>query len=120
MQVLLVSDPTTAGLSGDPNNPTSWVNYAMKSFATQWASDFQQEAGPLPAAMFAGVTWQTARGLISDQASQVSIQVQVYATIYQGKPYIISLYAGAGVFNAADKVYFQPMRASFEFLPVAA
>ena len=120
MQVLLPSSSAAAGLSGDPNNPTSWVIFAMQSFATQYASDFQQDAGPLPAATFAGVTWQTARGVISDQMSQVSIQVQVYASIYQGKPYIISLYAAAGVFNLADKVYFQPMRESFEFLPVTA
>ena len=119
MQVLLPSDSAAAGLSGDPNNPTSWVIFAMQSFATQYASDFHQDAGPLPAATFAGVTWQTARGLISDQMSQVSIQVQVYATIYRGKPYIISLYAAAGLFNLADKVFFQPMRESFEFLPVA-
>jgi hypothetical protein len=120
MQVLLPSDSAAAGLSGNPNDPTSWVNFAMQSFATQYARDFKQDAGPLPAATFAGATWQTARGLISDQMSQVSIQVQVYATIYQGKPYIISLYAAAGVFSLADKVYFQPMLQSFEFLSVAA
>jgi hypothetical protein len=120
MQVLLPSDSAAAGLSGNPNDPTSWVNFAMQSFATQYASDFQQDAGPLPAATFAGVTWQTARGLISDHVSQVSIQVQVYATIYQGKPYIISLYAAAGVFSLADKIFFHPMRESFEFLPVVA
>jgi hypothetical protein len=120
MQVLLPSDSAAAGLSGNPNDPTSWVNFAMQSFATQYASDFQQDAGPLPAATFAGATWQTARGLISDQMSQVSIQVQVYATIYQGKPYIISLYAAAGVFSLADRVYFQPMLQSYVFLPVAA
>jgi hypothetical protein len=118
MQVLLPSPSAAAGLSGNPNDPTSWVNFAMQSFATQYASDFQQDAGPLPAATFGGTTWQTARGLISDQVSQVRIQIQVYATIYQGKPYIISLYAAADAFNVADMVYFKPMRESFEFLPV--
>lgn len=120
MQVLLPSASAVAGLRGNPDNPTSWVNFAMQSFATQYASNFQQDAGPLPAATFAGATWQTARGLISDQMSQVSIQIQVYAAIYQGKPYIISLYAAADAFNVADMVYFQPMRTSFEFLPVTA
>jgi hypothetical protein len=120
MQVLLPSASAAAGLSGNPDNPTSWVDFAMQSFATQYASDFQQDAGPLPAATFAGTTWQTARGLISDQMSQVSIQIQVYATIYQGKPYIISLYAAAAAFNVADMVYFLPMRESFEFLPLTA
>jgi hypothetical protein len=122
MQVLLPSDSAAAGLSGDPNDPASWVNFAMQSFANLYAGNFQQDAGPLPAATFAGSTWQTARGLISDQVgqvNQVSIRVQVYATIYQGKPYIISLYAADGTFNIADQVYFQPMRESFEFLPSA-
>ena len=110
MLVLLPSDSAAAGLSGDPNDPASWVNFAMQSFANQFAGDFQQEAGPLPAAAFAGSTWQTARGLITYQEGQVSLdstQVQVYATIYQGKPYIISLYAADGTFNVADMVYFQ-------------
>jgi hypothetical protein len=92
----------------------------MQSFANLYAGNFQQDAGPLPAATFAGSTWQTGRGVISDQVGQVSqasIRVQVYATIYQGKPYIISLYAADGTFSVADTVYFQPMRESFEFLP---
>ena len=70
-----------------------------------------------------GVTWQTARGLISTQVDgviQPIIQIQVYAAVYQGKPYIIGIFAAAGVSSLADKVYFQPMRESFEFLPVAA
>jgi hypothetical protein len=122
MQVLLPSDSAAAGLSGNPNDPASWVNFAMQSFASLYAGNFQRDAGPLPAATFAGSTWQTGRGLISDQVGQVSqasIRVQVYATIYQGKPYIISLYAADGTFNVADLVYFQPMRESFEFLPPA-
>jgi hypothetical protein len=122
MLVLLPSDSAAAGLSGDPNDPASWVNFAMQSFANLYAGNFQQDAGPLPAATFAGSTWQTARGLISDQVGQVSkasIRVQVYATIYQGKPYIIGLFAADGTFNVADMVYFQPMRGSFEFLPPA-
>jgi hypothetical protein len=122
MQVLLPSNSAAAGLSGDPNDPAAWVSFAMQSFASSYAGNFQQDAGPLPAATFAGSTWQTGRGLISDQvgqAGQVSIRVQVYATIYQGKPYIISLYAADGTFNIADTVYFRPMRESFEFLPPA-
>jgi hypothetical protein len=114
MQVLLPSDSAAAGLTGDPNDPQSWVNFAMESFATQYAGQFQEDAGPLPAAQFAGATWQTARGIITDQ---VRIRVQVYATVYQGKPYIISLFASDDAFSVADTVYFQPMRLSFQFLP---
>ena len=116
MLVLLPSDSAASGLRGNPNDPHSWVNFAMQSFATDYAGDFQEDAGPLPAATFAGSTWQTGRGLITDQ---VSIRVQVYATVYQGKPYIIGLFAADATFNLADKVYFQPMRESFEFLPSA-
>jgi hypothetical protein len=122
MDVLLPGDSAAAGLSGDPNDPASWVSWVMQLFVGRYAGNFQQDAGPLPAATFAGSTWQTGRGLISDQVGQVSqptIRVQVYATIYQGKPFIISLYAADGTFNVADTVYFQPMRESFEFLPPA-
>ncbi len=116
MQVLLPSDSAASGLQGNPNDPESWVNFAMQSFASLDAGNFQQDAGPFPAATFAGTTWKTARGLITDQ---VSVQVQVYATVYQGKPYIIALYAADGTFNAAEVAYFKPMRQSFEFLPSA-
>jgi hypothetical protein len=125
MQVLLPSDSAAAGLSGNPNDPASWVNFAMQSFSSTYAGGFQQDAGPLPAATFAGSTWQTGRGLILDQvgqpgqAGQLSIRVQVYATVHQGKPYIIGLFAADGTFNIADTVYFRPMRESFEFLPPA-
>ena len=120
MQVLLPSSLANASPPGNRNNPTSWVNFAMQSYALGFAGRFQQDAGPFPAATFSGTTWQTGRGLISDQMSQVSIQIQVYATVYQGKPYIISFYAAADAFNVADMVYFKPMRESFEFLPVTA
>ncbi|MGO8948535.1 MAG: hypothetical protein ACLQUY_12920 [Ktedonobacterales bacterium] len=118
MQVLLPSDSAASGLSGDPNDPETWVDFAMQSFANESAGNFQQDVGPLPAANFGGTTWKTARGLITI-TDQVSIQVQVYATVYLGKPYIIALYAPDGAFHAADMVYFQPMRESFEFLPLA-
>ena len=121
MQVLPPSFLENASPSGDPKDPTSWVNFAMQSYASLLG--FQQEAGPLPEATFGGATWQTARALVSTQVDGVSqpvLQIQVYATIYQGKPYIIGLYATASVFNLADKIYFHPMRESFEFLPVAS
>jgi len=120
MQVLPPNSLANASPPGNPNDPNSWVTFAMQSYALGFAGHFQQDAGPLPAATFAGATWQTGRGLISDQTSQVSIQIQVYATVYQGKPYIISLYAASDAFNVVDMVYFKPMRESFEFLPVTA
>jgi len=117
IQVLPPSALQNATPPGNPNDPTSWVDLAMHGYALEFGGNFQQDAGPFPAATFAGSTWQTGRGLISDQTSQVRLQIQVYATIYQKKPYIIGFYGDADAFNVADMVYFQPVRESFVFLP---
>lgn len=45
------------------------------------------------------------------------LQVVVLATVYHNRPYIISLLTSSDRFEAGDIEFFQPMLASFEFLP---
>ncbi len=45
------------------------------------------------------------------------LQVVVLATVYHGKPYIISLLTSSDRFEAGNIEFFQPMLDSFEFLP---
>jgi len=47
------------------------------------------------------------------------LQVVVLATVYHGKPYIISLLSSSDRFEAGDIEFFQPMLNSFAFLPQA-
>lgn len=46
------------------------------------------------------------------------LQVVVLATVYHGKPYIISLLTSSDRFEAGDIEFFQPMLNSFAFLPM--
>lgn len=59
--------------------------------------------------------WETGGLLLT--GSDPSICVQVYATVYQGKPYIITLSAYDDRFTAGNIEFFTPMLKSLEFLP---
>jgi hypothetical protein len=53
----------------------------------------------------------------STSAPQTRIRVQVYATVYNGRPYIINLFAADDRFSAGLTQFFNPMLQSFAFLP---
>ncbi len=61
-----------------------------------------------------GVTWiyETATYQLNNQPEQVN----VYATVYQGKGYIIELEAAASQFNTVNTQYFQTILGSFQFV----
>jgi len=117
VQVIVPSDTTYAGLSGDPSDPAVWVNYTLSAVARKFQDNFQQVPGPAPSVMIGGVTWQSGVGLLTGDPNQGSFRVQVYATVYQGKPYIINLLAPDAKFSVAEKYFFTPMLQTFEFLP---
>ncbi|HEV8193464.1 MAG TPA: hypothetical protein VGP82_18535, partial [Ktedonobacterales bacterium] len=62
-----------------------------------------------------GQAWQTGGLLVT--GSDPSICVQVYATVYNDKPYIITLSAYNDRFTAGNIEFFTPMLKSFQFLP---
>jgi hypothetical protein len=61
-----------------------------------------------------GKAWQTGGGLV--QANDTRICVQVYATVVDGRPYIINLIASDEHFIAGNIEFFTPMLRSFQFL----
>ena len=115
VQVFTPGDATSIGVSGDPSNPSSWVSFAMDSLAKQWQSEFQQVPGPSPAVTIGGTLWQSGVGMIS--VNSTLVRVQIYATVYNGKPYIISLWAADDIFHLGQTLYFDAMLKSFEFVP---
>lgn len=117
VQVIVPSETTYAGLSGDPSDPSAWVDYTLSALARKFQNNFQQVPGPAPAITIGDTTWQSGTGLLNGDPSQGSFRVQVYATVYHGKPYIINLLAPDDKFSIAEKYFFTPMLQTFEFLP---
>jgi len=62
-----------------------------------------------------GELWETGGLLVT--TSDPPICVQVYATVYHDKPYIITLSAYDDRFTAGNIEFFTPMLKSFQFLP---
>jgi hypothetical protein len=61
-----------------------------------------------------GQTWQSGTAVFDVQ--QLHSRVQVYATIFEGKPYVITLLAPDASFTAGERQYFRTMLATFQFL----
>lgn len=115
VQVLLPGDATAVGVSGDPNDASVWVNYELNKLAEKWGSSFSQVSGPAPAVQVNNVTWQSGQAMLSE--NQTHIRVQVYATVHNGKVFIINQLAGNDTFYDSVSRYFMPMLRSFTFLP---
>lgn len=115
VQVLLPGDATAVGVSGDPNDASVWVNYELNKLAEKWGTSFSQVAGPAPAVQINNVTWQSGQAMLSE--NQTHIRVQVYATVHNGKVFIINQLAGSDTYYDSVSRYFMPMLRSFTFLP---
>lgn len=115
VQVLLPGDATAVGVAGDPSDASVWVSYELNKLAEKWGSSFSQVSGPAPAVRINDVTWQSGQAILSE--SQTRIRVQVYATVRDGKVYIINQLAGDDTFSDSVSLYFMPMLRSFTFLP---
>lgn len=115
VQVLQPGDATTAGPASDPNDPTVWVRYELNRLATIYQGSFTEIPGPAPAVRFGGALWQSGVARLTD--SGTNIRVQIFATVYNGTPYIINLLATEDRFSEGVRAYFDPMLQSFTFLP---
>ena len=118
VQVLQPGDATTAGPTTDPNDPSVWVTYEMNRLASIYQSSFSRLTGPTPAAHFGGALWQSGVARLTDNTT--NIRVQIFATVYDGTPYIINLLATEDRFANGVRAYFDPMLQSFTFLPATA
>ena len=114
MQILVPGDATTPGTGVSPDDASAWVQYEMDQLA-KIPGTLQRETGPIPAKQIGGQVWQSGIARIS-QGTTV-IRVQVYATVQNGKPYIINVLAVDDHFAVASQQFFEPMLGSFQFLP---
>lgn len=129
MQVLLPGSATSAGPTTDPNDAGVWVNYELDNLSRQvLPENFQRLPDSAGAMTLAGEQWRHGAALISTSiatgtitagtatTSTTRIRVEVYATLHDGKPYIINLLAPDEQFSAGVTTYFTPMLQSFAFL----
>ncbi len=91
------------------------TNFAAKPGYTQ--------PTPTQTTTIGGVTWVYQTATYTYQTNQMNNQpeqVNVYATIYQGKGYIIELEASVSQFSAVNTQYFATIIGSFEFAQSAS
>lgn len=119
--VMQVALPTSAALpanSVDPALATTWVNYELNIFAQKYPQNFILLDSGVTTRVIGGVTWQSGAGLVTNNSS--GIHLQVYATVYQGRPYLINLLSAQDRFSAGTLEFFDPMLSSFAFLPATS
>ncbi|HEV2237221.1 MAG TPA: hypothetical protein VGR57_11225 [Ktedonobacterales bacterium] len=115
VDVLPEAGASTSTTTGDPTEALQWVNMALQGVQQQESvQNFLRVTGPLPAVTIGGQTWQSGTAVFDVQ--QLHSRVQVYATIFEGKPYVITLLAPDASFTAGDHLYFRTMLATFKFI----
>jgi hypothetical protein len=126
-QVQLPGDWTVPGGQPNADDASPWVNYALNAFSETPGQIFERAPGPTSVVTINGVRWQTGGGLISVDTSTgqgtptatvpIHIRVQVYATIHNGRPYLVAVYAYDTAFTVAFERYYLPMLRSLQFTP---
>lgn len=122
VQILMPGDATSAGLTSQRDDASVWVDYELNNLEKLYQGNYQQVPGPAPSATIGNVVWQSGVALFTSGtgANQARVRVQVYATVYNGRPYIINLLAADDRFSAGTIQFFTPMLQSFKFLPPTA
>lgn len=118
--IVQVNTPSNLGEVGPPANQNSaadWVTYALNGLSARLQSGTLTTAGPQRPITIGGVVWQSGGGLVTDTSGTVRFRVQVYATVYEGKPYILVLSTTDDRFTAGTIQFFGPMLQSFQFVP---
>lgn len=113
-QVATLAGTTLTDPTSDPTNAKSWVNYELNIFAQKYPQNFILLNSGQTTREIGGVMWESGAGLITSNSS--GIHLQVYATVYHGKPYLINLLSAQDRFTAGSLEFFDPMLASFAFL----
>ena len=117
MQVALPPPSALPDSNSDPAKATTWVNYELNIFAQKYPQNFILLDSGVTTREIGGVVWQSGAGLITNNSS--GIHLQVYATVYQGKPYLINLLSAQDRFSAGTLEFFDPMMSSFAFVSAA-
>lgn len=117
--IVQVNTPSNLGDVGPPpneNNAAGWVKYALNGLASHLQSGTLTPSGAQQPIVIGGVVWQSGSGVVTDSSGGASFRVQVYATVYEGKPYILVLSTTEDRFTAGTIQFFGPMLQSFEFV----
>ena len=117
--IVQVNTPSNLGDVGPPPNQNSasgWVTYALNGLSSRLQSGTLTVLGEQQAITIGGAGWQSGGALVTDPSGSASFRVQVYATVYEGKPYILVLSTTEDRFTAGTIQFFGPMLQSFEFV----
>ena len=117
--IVQVNTPSNLGDIGPPpseNTAAGWVKYALNGLASHLQSGTLTPSGAQQPIVIGGVVWQSGSGLVTDSSGGVSFRVQVYATVYEAKPYILVLSTTEDRFTAGTIQFFGPMLQSFQFV----
>lgn len=117
--IVQVNTPSNLGDAGPPaneNTAAGWVTYALNGLASRLQSGTLTRTAQQDPIIVGGVVWQSGSALVTDSNGSARFRVQVYATVYQGKPYILVLSTTEDRFTAGTIQFFGPMLQSFEFV----
>ena len=117
--IVQVNTPSNLGDVGPPpsqNSASGWVTYALNGLSSRLQSGTLTVLGEQQAITIGGVVWQSGGALVTDPSGSASFRVQVYATVYEGKPYILVLSTTEDRFTAGTIQFFGPMLQSFQFV----
>lgn len=117
VQVALPGASTLATPPQDTANPSAWVEYELSYLQTKYPQNFVRLSDGQTTRAIGGVQWQGGAGLITNNSS--GIRVQVFATVYHGRPYIINLLSVSDRFSAGMIEFFNPMLNNFTFTAAA-
>lgn len=115
---------TTGILFTNPSAQDQYAAFKTPGITKQTANDlvisdlqtnFHVTPSSLSTTTIGGETWAYAIAQYQSP-SNVNEQVQVFATVHQGKAYIIELQASAKQFADVNNLYFEKMLGSFQFL----
>ena len=115
MQVAL---PIASSLDNPPQdgaNPSAWVEYELSYLQSKYPQNFVRLSDGETSRTIGGVVWQGGAGLITNNSA--GIRVQVFAAVYNGRPYIINLLSVSDRFTAGEIEFFNPMLNNFVFTP---
>ena len=114
---VLPADPSSGPANTDATAAAmNWVNLTLNGIQQEESvQNFQRITGPTPALHAGGQVWQS--GVATFGPDTAPNRVQVYATVYDGKPFVITLVAPDDLFENGQEHYFEPMLATFQFLP---
>ncbi|MDE3230637.1 MAG: hypothetical protein KGO05_12230 [Chloroflexota bacterium] len=114
---LQVALPGASTLVNPPRNvadPSAWVQYELAYLQSKYPQNFIPLTDGQTSRVIGNVMWQGGAGLITNNSA--GIRVQVFATVYKGRPYIINLLSISDRFTAGTIEFFSPMLDSFIFI----